>query len=82
MDITNLLISGAVGLVVGGGLVLLYLFIAGKDAKSKAKMVMDDSFFSPQGLFSHTLGCPLPQAPLQFRWLDLYFRELDQETSA
>ncbi|MCH2179330.1 MAG: ribonuclease Y [Mariniblastus sp.] len=49
MDITNLLISGAVGTVVGGGLVLLYHFVAGKDAKSKAKLVMDEALRDIEG---------------------------------
>ena len=49
MDITNLLISGAVGTVMGGGLVLLYHFVAGKDAKSKAKLVMDEALRDIEG---------------------------------
>ncbi len=49
MDNTSLLIGGAVGLFLGGGLVFLYLLITGKDAKSKAKAVMDDAMREIEG---------------------------------
>ena len=49
MESTSLIIGAAGGLILGGGLVFLYLLMAGKDAKSKAKSVMDDAMREIEG---------------------------------
>ncbi len=49
MESTSLIVGAAGGLILGGGLVFLYLLIAGKDAKSKAKSVMDDAMREIEG---------------------------------
>ena len=49
MENSTLLIGGAGGLFLGGGLVFLYLLIAGKDAKSKAKSIMDEAMREIEG---------------------------------
>ena len=49
MESTSLIVGAAGGLILGGGLVFLYLLIAGKDAKSKAKLVMDDAMREIEG---------------------------------
>ncbi|MCH2180367.1 MAG: ribonuclease Y [Mariniblastus sp.] len=49
MESTSLIVGAAGGLILGGGLVFFYLFLAGKDAKSKAKSVMDDAMREIEG---------------------------------